>query len=91
MNMKKFKRKQPGCVEAQVWAHSNDMPDIVKYHTNKADPCPNCHKALRLHGQIDHPKGMYIVCPGDWVIKDNLGNHRSCKPTLFKSLYEPVD
>lgn len=59
--------------------------------------CPHCEHILHVHGFIDVPPDYglgfvvpdhgYVVCPGDWIVKDWLGVSRAMKPDVFKMIY----
>lgn len=59
--------------------------------------CPYCEKPLHIHGWIDTIQGGHVVCPGDWIIKDDRAKERHhghfypCKPDIFAATYEAVE
>jgi hypothetical protein len=47
---------------------------------------------LKEHGWLAaRYKGGYMVCPGDWIVKESIGNVYACKDYVFKATYELVD
>ena len=69
--------------------------NIVRYYRTPAldgqNKCKKCNKKMHAHGWIDEPKGGYIVCPGDWVIKNTEGEYKPISNKLFHSLYQKID
>lgn len=53
--------------------------------------CPTCGGLKYNHGWIDNSEGGLLVCPGDYVIKDERGKFHSCKPDVFEAKYEFVE
>lgn len=88
-------RKVPVVIEAQQWQSldatglpicSNMVAELSKEHK-----CKKCGVAINKHGWIDKGKASTPVCPGDWIIRDELGEYKSCKPDMFKKTYELVE
>jgi len=52
--------------------------------------CVDCGKPMHVHGWIDGPVQDHVVCPGDWIIKDDRGEYQPCKPDVFSETYEVV-
>ncbi len=52
--------------------------------------CAKCGTIMHFHGWIDTGKHGLIVCPGDWIIKDN-GEFYSCEPDIFEADYEKIE
>ena len=92
---KKYRKKPvvPVVIEAAKW--ENNMPDIVEpYYGGQFIPlstvekiCDWCGNRMDKHGIIPTEEGCYIVCPGDYIIKDK-GKYYPCKPDRFKMMYE---
>lgn len=53
--------------------------------------CPACGIRYHEHGFIDVPGGGYRVCPGDWIVTENDGERRPCKPDLFEKTYHSAE
>lgn len=65
---------------------------VVRYYRRpecEEDACVNCDHAWLNHGWIDTPQGGHIVCPGDWIIKEEFAKYGyyPCKPDSFKKTY----
>ena len=52
--------------------------------------CEKCGTIMHFHGWIDTEEKGYIICPGDWIIKNIKGGFYPRKPDMFKILYEEV-
>lgn len=67
-------------------------PDNDGHHV-----CGFCGTQKSMHGWIDTSEGGHIVCPGDWIIKDERvkegqhGRFYPCKPAVFVETYDPVE
>lgn len=53
----------------------------------------SCSYTWDKHGWIEASDGRpsSLVCPGDWLITDPLGNIYPCSPELFRASYEKVE
>lgn len=64
---------------------------VVRYFRRPDVPgiqiCPHCEHDMHVHGWID--ASDRTVCPGDWVIRDELGEYFPMKPFAFVAIYEP--
>lgn len=67
---------------------------VVRYFRDPLIPgdhvCEDCGRTMHDHGWIDEECDA-VICPGDWVITDKLGNHYVCDWQTFNALYEPLD
>ena len=92
---KKYRKKPvvPIVIEAAKW--ENNMPDIVEPYyggqfitlCDMENVCRRCEKRTEKHGIIPTGIGCYIVCPGDYIIKDK-DKYYPCKPDRFEIEYE---
>ena len=92
---KKYRKKPvvPVVIEAAKW--ENNMPDIVEPYyggqfitlSTMEKVCWWCRKGMDKHGTIPTEEGCYIVCPGDYIIKDK-DKYYPCKPDRFEMMYE---
>ncbi len=64
-------------VEASQWFKDGDHSMVVQH--GMTGHCYQCDAGMGHHGWIPSTKGGYIVCPGDWIIKDPKGEHYPCK------------
>ena len=76
----------------------DDMPiyrlGVGYYRTPKLDgrdKCKQCGDIMHNHGWIDNLGEGYIVCPKDWIIKDEEGAIFPCKPDIFPTIYDKVE
>ena len=53
--------------------------------------CALCKTTLHQHGWLPTREGGLIICPGDWIITDGNGEHRTCKPDDFAITYEKAE
>jgi hypothetical protein len=79
---------------------SNGLPfqsegKIVRYYRHPDDPgtrlCNHCTKTMHEHGWIDNSmlvEGGHTICPGDWIITGNKGEHYPIKDHIFQETYE---
>lgn len=88
--MPKYKKK-PVIIEAELWSHIGDHPEVTKKYSPETDICRHCSKDMKLHGWITTLEGGHIVCPGDYIIKGIKGEFYPCKPDIFKETYDPVE
>ena len=99
----KFRRK-PGVVIAKQWFRKGDIPEVVEpYIDDFIDDddrfCEHCGTPISKHGRInafvskyEHVfEGERIVCPGDWIVKNEKGEYYLMKPDIFSEIYEEVD
>ena len=104
--MAKFLKKLDRTIEATQWCKNGDHPEddvmgvkperegkVVGYYRNPhvkgSKICLKCGYKMHMHGWIGSPK--YTVCPGDWIITGEFGDHSACDNRLFKELYEPME
>lgn len=74
---------------------------VVRYYrtaeSDGQDKCKFCGNIMHNHGWIDTVQGGHIVCPGDWIIKNDRvadgqhGHFYPCKPNIFEQTYEEVE
>lgn len=87
--------------------HVKDRPnfqsegEVVRYYRRPDDSgcriCEHCGEIMHKHGWIDTAQEGHIVCPGDYVIKDDRvprgehGHYYPCKPDIFKAIDKPAE
>lgn len=49
--------------------------------------CPHCGKIMSTHGWLDFPPEGQTVCPGDFVITNQVGEHFALKPSAYAALH----
>lgn len=49
--------------------------------------CKHCGTIMHEHGWIDTRGGGHTVCPGDWIVTGQTGEHYPCKPDIFDKTY----
>jgi len=87
-------RKKPVVITATQWfeLQTGDMAvrQIRMLEGYVSGPCKSCRVPMEHHGEIDTLEGVYIVCPGDWIITDTdiEGEKYPCKPDIFALTYE---
>jgi len=96
--MGKYKTK-PVFIEASRWFKGGDHPIVQRYiapDTDGQGKCNRCDYVMNEHGWINTekvigaPEDGYIVCPGDWIIKDVHGRYYPADPVYFEQVYEKV-
>jgi hypothetical protein len=101
LNMGKFK-KRPEIVEAIQWGGHNKqivIPGITEYDpynehefTTPDKMCEYCGNPTGSHGYLNATKGdTCVVCPGDWIITDIMGDRGIIRPAIFALMYERVE
>jgi hypothetical protein len=99
-------RKKPTIVAAFQWFKNGDHPldmvapgsdkegEFIKRHVMQPwardDICGDCHRPYKEHGCRYTPKKTYIICPGDYIVTDENGEHTPYKPATFKQVYEAI-
>jgi len=53
--------------------------------------CSICDYIYHDHGWIDTLQGDHMVCPGDWIISLDNGEHYPCKLSVFEKTYEEIN
>ncbi len=85
-------RRRGGTIEAIQWFKLGDH-ERVQGMTGDWEPTPGkcdfCMRAYIDHGFIETLTGGQLVCPGDWVLTDDRGDH-PCRAAIFEELYEKV-
>lgn len=86
-----------GVVRTFSGEHCREMGwegQVVRYFRRPDVPgssaCRHCGKTMHVHGWINTKEGGHIVCPGDWIITGIVGEHYTCKDSVFRATYEPV-
>lgn len=82
--------KRPEIVEATVWRKHGDHPEVMgppigigpTGNTQYQWSC-SCGRNQEDHGFV----GIYIACPGDYVVTDEAGKISIMCPRLFKRLF----
>jgi len=80
--------KKPVPVEAKQWFKDGDH-EKVKDYFNYNEKCLICGKPTDGHGELVTLEGGRIICPSDWIIKDENG-YSVVKDSIFKEIYEEV-
>ena len=94
-------RSKGSAVTAHRWFQNGDHPldnyekgtglegALVKRHRGNEDSdCDKCSLSYSDHGWIDNGNSAVMVCPGDWVVTDNCGNHGAVRDDEFREKYE---
>ena len=73
--MDKYKQTLANKVfEAGQWFKDGDHPDVTLYKGEDGEKlCGVCVTKLKTHGRMK--KSGAIICPGEWVIKDEKGQY----------------
>ncbi len=82
----KCKKKQE-TVEATQWFKVGDHSVVEKYPCPYGDGnefCQYCNSPMHTHGTI----GTLLVCPGSWIVTDDLDNIAVCDPRDFEAMYD---
>lgn len=78
-------RKKPLTVEAYQWTSLCEGDTIVQqYQTSEDTVCEFCGHVKKIHGWVNNQ----MVCPGDFIIAGENGNHTPCKPDVFLMNFE---
>jgi len=83
-------RMKPVVIEATQWFKDGDHPEVAMStwsHGSCRTVCSECGKSLSAHGIIGCLRDRRLVCPCDWIITDR-GEHYTCKPNIFETMYE---
>ncbi len=74
---------------------------VVRYYRRPEcdgqNPCVHCGLIMHLHGWIDTVQGGHVVCPSDWIIRDDRvaegkhGHFYPCKLDIFEQTYDFVN
>jgi len=67
------------------------MPFATKDSGMALMSCATCGHRMISHGTIRNLKGLWVLCPGDWVITHADGQQSICKIDNFPMTYEPVE
>ena len=91
----RFKRK-PQEVEAIQWNgwYTSDLEVKPYIHRDSRWTCPKCGGIDLAHGWVDTFEDGYIVCPGDYIVKDTSTASEeilSYSPDQFQKIFDPVD
>jgi hypothetical protein len=83
-------------VEAHQWFKNGDHPEEVvhycRFSVERRTLCAHCGQAMLKHGWIDASADGFVVCPGDWIIKEATGEFYPCRPEVFDvTHYEAED
>ena len=89
-------RKKPAPVDAELWVkglqcHGGAVEIrmyLSEYSIIGKDTCQDCGKIIYEHGRCPTERGEDVVCPGDWILKDENGNFHVCHPDTFEDTYE---
>ena len=90
-------RKKPEFIEATLWPAPGDPPEFVTEGVRNPEKwakatCAVCEVLMREHGRIERgDRPDVFVCPGYWVIKDDMGRVYTRNPETFAATYEPVE
>ena len=96
--IQKFKTK-PGVVEAILYTRENaaEVIAFIGIHNCAVWMDSSSGTIFSIKGQRDYdgPGGglrekTLDVHPGDWIVKEEDGTYRPCKPDVFAATYEPV-
>ncbi len=79
-------------VEAERWFKLGDVKEAPILGWDKSDKrlCFYCGKSFAKHGRCETLEVYYVVCPGDYIIKDVEGEFCPCKPDIFEEIYEKL-
>lgn len=97
-------RKKPVIIDATQWFKHGDHPLVRVFEApswvGEGPPpaqmppnCRHCNEPPSFHGSIETLEsggGLFVVCPGDWIITGVKGEHYACKPDIFAATYEKV-
>ena len=97
-----FYRKKPVVIQAERWLvfdRDNSILSAVKPLRDRGDQvgkCKHCGKPHADHGWLDMlgekvKIAGYVVCPGDWIVRNPNGDIYPVKPSVFDALYEEVE
>ena len=91
-------KKRPEIFDAVQWFKQGDPPFYStlsgesRPYVLKPYPwdvkCDNCGKHMSNHGIL--LTGSQSVCPGDWIVTNNLGESYPCRPNVFEKIYEKI-
>ena len=85
-------RKLPVIVDAWRWNGESDSDKSVYLLDQMSTRlCNKCGVPMNMHGWVSSCRDKYIICPGDWIVKNEKGDFFPCKPDIFKQTYEPVE
>lgn len=79
-------RKKSEVLMAIQWRKNGDLPDNVKPCVSQIKPPCSCGNSSVMHGVIKIPEGVFRVCPGDWIVTQEVGGQFPCKPDVFEDL-----
>lgn len=85
-------RKKPVVIEARQWDGSVEscvsITEAQEYKDMVWDMRRDGQKVVSF--EILTLEGVYIVSPGDFIIKGVKGEFYPCKPDIFEATYEAV-
>lgn len=85
-------RKKPVIIFAEQWLPQTGGCGVTSFYTTTPDRvCDQCGFRLGDHGSIPTLEGMYIACPGDWIVTGAVGDKYPHKPDIFAKTYEEVE
>lgn len=84
----KYRQINPPFCEASQWNKPGDHPKVSPSDSTDEALCPQCGKAVRLHGVIDTNGVMQSVCPGDYILLTDF--YYPLSPQVFLSNYVPL-
>jgi len=84
--MIKIYRKRPFEVEAIQYDGEN-VDDVIKFCKDEREIELYLGWALKLNITVNNE----TVFKGDYVVKDEMGKFRVCKPDVFLSTYEEIE
>lgn len=96
-------RKKPIVIDAEQWSPDTPVSGVHKLDPTSAmkllpeenegfyDMCRMCGEIYGNHGSCQTSEGLYLVCPGDWIITGIKGERYPCKPDIFEATYELVE
>lgn len=98
LNMETYIKK-PVVIKAVQWFEDGDHPDVKKieigrseYREHEEGRCKQCLLVFDgIHGEIETPAGLEVVCPGDFIIVNLSGEKCPCNPDIFKMMFNKVE
>lgn len=98
--MKKYRPIRSEIVTAERWFRIGDAPEayVISYGgllTTKLELdriCKKCGYEMRHHGFCNRSVlDGDLVCPGNWVVKGDIGDFSPVKDSDFRATYEEAE
>jgi ribosomal protein S27E len=83
---KMAKYREKSIVIEAIQFNGNNLADIHEFCGDKIR-----EPVGKNYLEIETLEGVYIVSPGDYIIKGIQGNFYLCKPNIFEVIYEKVN